>query len=246
MTSSPPVDSAADIRARAARKLSVCILCRGSAADLRRCLSSVSGISDDVVVVASPGSRGITRVARQFAARLVRHEWTDDFSAARNAGLQHCSGKWALCLDENEWVPAASGLEIRAALQQRGVDAYLLPRRTVTRCAAQSETTLQQSCRLFRMKPGYVFEGRAAEALAPLNGGRPCRLRALDAAEIIHVHESDGKSMVPADHAERIRILEQDLAGNPDDQQLLFALACEYYSAADFVRAEPCSREHAN
>lgn len=57
----------------------------------------------DEIVVGDTGSCDDSReVARLAGAALWAVPWTDDFSAARNAVLDRCSGRWILVLDADE------------------------------------------------------------------------------------------------------------------------------------------------
>ena len=39
----------------------------------------------------------------QKLTRVVQFTWCDDFSKARNAGLEKARGQWFLYLDDDEW-----------------------------------------------------------------------------------------------------------------------------------------------
>ena len=55
---------------------------------LGRCLDSVAGVADEVVVV-DTGSRDRTRqIALEKGARVYDFSWCDDFAAARNFALE--------------------------------------------------------------------------------------------------------------------------------------------------------------
>ena len=60
-------------------------------------------VSEAVIVVddrTRPGA--IDAMSRWEGVTLVPFAWRDDFSAARNAALPHCSGDWVLHLDPDE------------------------------------------------------------------------------------------------------------------------------------------------
>ena len=74
---------------------------------------------DEVVVVDTGSHDASARVAWERGARVVRHEWRDDFAAARNAGLTAARGHWILILDADERVlpdPAVTPLVIAPRL----------------------------------------------------------------------------------------------------------------------------------
>ena len=63
------------------------MIVRDEETNISKCLSSVAGLFDEIVVV-DTGSKDRTRqIAREFGARVFDFVWVDDFAAARNAAL---------------------------------------------------------------------------------------------------------------------------------------------------------------
>ncbi len=72
------------------------MIVRDEQENLPRCLGSVAGLFDEIVVV-DTGSRDRTReIAREFGARVFDFVWVDDFAAARNAAAG--TGHRRLCV----------------------------------------------------------------------------------------------------------------------------------------------------
>ena len=80
-------------------QLSLCLIARDEADFLDRCLASVQGLVDEVVVVDTGSRDGTKTVARRHGARLFSHTWTGDFSEARNAAIESARGQSILVLD---------------------------------------------------------------------------------------------------------------------------------------------------
>lgn len=75
---------------------------------LERCLQSLEPLRRALpceLVMADTGSQDRSReIAAQYADVLFDFPWVNDFSAARNAVLDRCSGKWYFTLDADEWL----------------------------------------------------------------------------------------------------------------------------------------------
>lgn len=75
---------------------------------LERCLKSLQPLRNAVpceLVMADTGSSdGSREVAERYADILFDFPWVDDFSAARNAVMDRCSGAWYLSIDADEWL----------------------------------------------------------------------------------------------------------------------------------------------
>jgi glycosyltransferase involved in cell wall biosynthesis len=80
-------------------RLTVCMIVRDEAENLRRALASVAGVADEVVVVDTGSTDDSAAVAGQLGARVGHFRWCDDFAAARNAALAMARGAWVLSLD---------------------------------------------------------------------------------------------------------------------------------------------------
>jgi O-antigen biosynthesis protein len=104
------------------------MIVRDEAANLPRCLASVRGLVDELVVVDTGSADTTCEVAAAAGARVHSAAWRDDFAAARNASLDLCHGRWILVLDADEmlapssvavwraWVLAHDGRDEPAAL----------------------------------------------------------------------------------------------------------------------------------
>ena len=75
---------------------------------IERCLRALQPLREAIpceLVIADTGSDDGTReVAERYADTLFDFEWVNDFSAARNAVMDRCSGKWSLTVDADEYL----------------------------------------------------------------------------------------------------------------------------------------------
>jgi glycosyltransferase involved in cell wall biosynthesis len=102
-----------------APSISLCMIVRDEARCLGRCLASVVGVVDELVVV-DTGSRDATvAIARDAGARVEHFEWRDDFAAARNCALGHARGEWVLALDADEVLEGGGARERLLAFAAR-------------------------------------------------------------------------------------------------------------------------------
>ena len=68
-------------------KISLCMIARDEAEMLPRCLDSVRGVVDEIVLVYTGSVDDTPRVAAEYGARVLRHEWHDHFADARNVSV---------------------------------------------------------------------------------------------------------------------------------------------------------------
>jgi glycosyltransferase involved in cell wall biosynthesis len=84
--------------------ISLCMIVKNEEDTLRRCIQSVKGIADEVIIV----DTGSTDKTREIACELTEHvydfEWIDDFSAARNFAYSKATKEYILILDADDVV----------------------------------------------------------------------------------------------------------------------------------------------
>jgi glycosyltransferase involved in cell wall biosynthesis len=97
-------------------RVSVFVLTGNEELNIRRCLESVAGWSDDIHVVDSDSADRTVAIAREYSTHVVNHSYVDHASQLRwafeNLPFRH---EWILFLDADNIVSA----ELRAAIDQR-------------------------------------------------------------------------------------------------------------------------------
>lgn len=96
--------------------LSLVMIVRDGGEGLSRLLCDHAPLYDEAIVVDTGSTDGTPARAAAAGARVVGHDWDDDFAAARNAGLDAAQGAWVLILDADEAIAAADFRALRGAL----------------------------------------------------------------------------------------------------------------------------------
>ncbi len=88
--------------------LSIGMIVKNEERCLEKCLNALEPLRQAIpceLVIADTGSTDKTReIAEKYADILFDFEWVNDFSKARNAVMDKCSGKWYLTLDADEYL----------------------------------------------------------------------------------------------------------------------------------------------
>ena len=96
--------------------ISLCMIFRDNERTIKRCLDSIVDIVDEVVMVDTGSSDETIWIAKKICGeklKVVAFPWKDDFSAARNAGLEHATKDLILWLDSDDEVPETTREGIR-------------------------------------------------------------------------------------------------------------------------------------
>jgi len=246
----PPAVTAAlrtlDVRARrvaaAARPatgltLSLCMIVKDEEAMLGQCLAAVRDAVDEMIVVDTGSTDRTVEIAQEHGARVLHHEWTGDFSAARNVSFDAATGDWLLYLDADEVLVQEDVDALRAMTGRTWREAFYLVEVNHTGDLEDGTAVTHDALRVFRNRPQYRFEGRVHEQIAQhLPGFLPERLERTP-ARIEHfgylgaVRDAKGKAR------RNIELLEKQAAEGVDTPFLAFNLGSEYAATGESERA---------
>lgn len=93
--------------------LSVCMIIKNEEKVLERCLNSIKGIADEIIIVDTGSHDQSKEIALLYTDKLYEFEWVDDFSKARNYASSKASGQWILIMDADEYVDRDSFEEFK-------------------------------------------------------------------------------------------------------------------------------------
>lgn len=106
--------------------LSIIIVAKNEATNIAECVRSAR-FADEVIVLDSGSTDGTVELARAEGARVVSTDWPG-YGPQNNRGIDLATGNWFFSLDADERITPALAAEIRAAIEQPGIDGYRVPR----------------------------------------------------------------------------------------------------------------------
>jgi glycosyltransferase involved in cell wall biosynthesis len=82
--------------------VSLCMIVKNEEATLERCLSSVAGLADEIIIV-DTGSTDLTKeIAARYTDKVADFTWVDDFAKARNYAFSLATQDYLLWLDADD------------------------------------------------------------------------------------------------------------------------------------------------
>lgn len=107
--------------------LSVIVITKNEAANIRACLESVSW-ADEIIVVDSGSQDDTVAICREFTPHVYSHDWPG-FGPQKNRALGYATKDWVLSLDADERVTPELRREIEEILSRKDlIAAYDIPR----------------------------------------------------------------------------------------------------------------------
>jgi tetratricopeptide (TPR) repeat protein len=204
------------------------MIVRDEAESLPRCLASVSGVVDEIVVVDTGSTDSSAEICRAHGAKVLTHPWGGDFAEARNRGLIHATGRWILSLDGDEELPDATRDELRQTVREASAQGL----QVVLRNLAPADELLawqdDHYTRLFRNAPSHRYEGAIHEQVSTSilrEGGR------IDRTGLVVLHHgyerTTAQGSVERSHR-NLAMLERAVREHPDDAYAWFQVGCTY------------------
>lgn len=104
------------------RLISLCMIVKNEEQVLARCLNSVVGLVDEIIIIDTGSTDNTKSIASQFTDHVYEYKWNNDFAAARNESLKHATSEWILVLDADEYVEKLNFEEFRTNLSSSNRD----------------------------------------------------------------------------------------------------------------------------
>ncbi len=108
-------------------KLSVILITKNEAANIRDCLESVSW-ADEIIVVDSGSSDDTVSLAREMGAKVYEHADWPGFGPQKNRALSYATHDWVLSIDADERATPELRDEIARVLESPQADGYEISR----------------------------------------------------------------------------------------------------------------------
>ena len=193
--------------------ISACLIVKNEHDCLDRCLQSLQGV-DEIVVVDTGSEDDSPDIARKYTDKVSVGEfsWIDDFSAARNFAIAKCTKDWILIIDADEKLEDGGVAKARAAI-------FANPKAEVIgfNCRSMTGTCEHFAPRLFRSDRGLKYVGAIHNHLSKLSDVNV-------PVTILYGYSPAHKK----DPDRALRILTREVEKNPAGARNIFYLAREY------------------
>lgn len=107
-------------------KISVIIITKNEAENIRACLESVAW-ADEIVVVDSGSTDETVKVCRELGAKVHVHDWPG-FGMQKNRALSYASHAWVFSIDADERVTPELQAQLINAMESESEDGFYVPR----------------------------------------------------------------------------------------------------------------------
>jgi glycosyltransferase involved in cell wall biosynthesis len=124
--------------------VSLCMIVKNEEKYLDRCLKSVQGKVDEIIIVDTGSTDKTIEIAEKYGSIVKHFIWINDFAAARNYSIEGVESEYILVLDADEYLD--DGTDLQKDLE-KGKDFYRL---TIKNQSNSGQIVFSQNVRLFK------------------------------------------------------------------------------------------------
>ena len=82
--------------------ISLCMIVKNEERVLERCLQSLQGLMDEIIIVDTGSTDRTKEIAKKYTDKIYDFTWIDDFSAARNFSFSKATKEYIYVADADE------------------------------------------------------------------------------------------------------------------------------------------------
>lgn len=109
--------------------ISLCMIMRNEAKVLKRCIDSVRGLVNEVIICDTGSSDKSIEIAEGLGCIVLQDAWVDDFARPRNIAIAAAKSDWILVLDPDEIISRSDHNGIRELTKTTKLHSYWLTTR---------------------------------------------------------------------------------------------------------------------
>ncbi|MBQ0016997.1 MAG: glycosyltransferase family 2 protein [Clostridiales bacterium] len=109
--------------------ISLCMIVKNEEDVIGRCLKSVEGLFDEIIIVDTGSTDKTKEIARQYTDKIFDFEWVNDFSKARNYSFSLSNCEYIMWLDADDILPIkerSKFIKLKEILQKEKPDAVMM------------------------------------------------------------------------------------------------------------------------
>lgn len=146
--------------------VSLCMIAKNEEKTLPRCLESVKGVFDEIIIVDTGSTDGTVKEAEKYTDKIFLFEWCDDFSAARNYSFSKASSDYVMWLDADDVILSNDLVKLQKLKSSLSgsEDVIMLPYNTSFDKNLKPLFSFYRE-RILKRSRGFLWQGRVHEAV---------------------------------------------------------------------------------
>lgn len=150
------------------KTISLCMIVKNEEEVLSRCLDSVSGLVDEIIIVDTGSQDSTKSVAQKYTAKVFDFEWIDDFSAARNYSFSKAEMDYCMWLDADDILTSENQKKFKMLKESLDGSADVVMMKYDVSFDENGKSTFSYYReRLLKRAGNFLWQGAVHEVIAP-------------------------------------------------------------------------------
>ena len=155
-------------KGRSFMTISLCMIVKNEETTLARCLNSVVGIADEIIIVDTGSTDRTKEIAGRYTDKIFDFPWVDDFAAARNFSFSKATMEYCMWLDAGDILLSADQTNLKKLKMELPVETDVVMMRYHTAFdEAGNPTFSYYRERIVRNHAGFFWQGAVHEVITP-------------------------------------------------------------------------------
>lgn len=150
------------------KTISLCMIVKNEEAILDRCLSSIKGIVDEIIIVDTGSNDNTKNIACKYTDKVFDFEWVQDFSKARNYSFSNATKDYIIWLDADDVILEEDYIKLENLKKDMDgtVDIYML-NYNYSQDEFGNCTIMQKRERILKREKNYQWISPIHEVIVP-------------------------------------------------------------------------------
>ncbi len=200
---------------------------------IKKCLESVKNFVDEIIIVDTGSTDDTISICLEFGATVFKFDWNNNFSEARNYGIEKATKDWILWLDADERLTTQNLNTINKILDTSNLAIFKIKMRHIYEEEKPMEGDFSYSYRIFRNHKNIRFTGAIHEKL--IFDEEQIPISQIADIEINHYGYMQKERIHKA--LRNLQILVSEAEKNQEDAWISYYIAAELYRLNDIQKA---------
>ena len=148
--------------------ISLCMIVKNEEDSLARCLDSVAGLVDEIIIVDTGSDDRTVEIAKKYTSGVYSFPWIDDFAAARNYSFSRAKMDFCMWLDADDVMEEEHRKEFRAMKNNLQAETDIVMMKYNVAFDDKGKPTFSYFReRLLRNDGTHIWKGAVHEAIVP-------------------------------------------------------------------------------
>ena len=231
--------------------ISLCMITKNESQHLDKCLHAVKDIVSEIIIVDTGSSDATKEIAKKYTNKIYDFKWVDDFSKARNFGIEKASKEWVLVLDADEILDASSKKHIKDLIKKKNVYGFGFEQcsyvsKSVAGCLKNNSNfesgkhypflIKKQLVRLFKNGKGIKFKHRVHELVEDSMRDKKLQFEQTK-VQLHHLGSVKGEEVTSEKKEFYSNLIMKQLKDDPQSARYNYYAARYYHSVSDVENA---------